>query len=71
MGRALLAMLIHSNAGPSRGASGDDAHVLFSQGQLDKLLAVRFRDAGDVRKLFESLKVDAYYYLCLVRGLIT
>eukprot|EP00435_Cladocopium_sp_Y103_P007927 s2230_g2.t1 len=33
------------------------------QVDLDKLLAVRLRDAGDVRKLFDALKVDAYYYL--------
>lgn len=33
------------------------------QVELDKLLAVRLRDAGDVRKLFDALKVDAYYYL--------
>lgn len=33
------------------------------QAELDRLLAVRLRDAGDVRKLFDALKVDAYYYL--------
>ena len=27
------------------------------QVELDKLLAVRLRDAGDVRKLFDALKV--------------
>ncbi len=31
--------------------------------ERDKLLAVRLRDAGDVQKLFETLKVDGYYYL--------
>ena len=28
------------------------------QVELDKLLAVRLRDDGDVRKLFDDLKVD-------------
>lgn len=38
------------------------------EAELDRLLAVRLRDAGDVRKLFDALKVDAYYYLLLVLG---
>ena len=39
--------------------------LLTLEADLDKLLAVRLKNAGDVKNLFDALKKNAYHYLLL------